>query len=105
MLPFEKRQVLINMNGQVIKAQDSKGNWWILRGSCHRCGKCCYDIAGKKGPCDQLKSEIVNNKKVYYCNKQVYPEGLGKPWGCSVWPRYVEEPLPLECGFYWELEK
>ena len=105
MLRTDERQVLTNFYGQVIKAQDPEGKWWILRGSCNRCGKCCHNIGNQKGPCQYLKKEKVNGLKVHYCERQRNPEGLGKPWGCAVWPRFVEEPLPPECGFYWEREK
>jgi hypothetical protein len=105
MLRNDERQILINMNGQVLKSQDSEGRWWTLRGKCHQCGKCCYNIGGKSGPCGYLKVETINNQKKYYCSLQVNTKGVGKPWGCSIWPRFVEEPLPTKCGFYWELEK
>jgi len=81
---------------RVIRAQDNNGEWWKLEGECRRCGQCCRDYPE---PCEHLDYEIVNNMKLAKC--KIQRGGLGKPWGCMVYPRNPDEALYPDCGFRW----
>lgn len=82
---------------KIVKAKDSKGIWWTLKGKCNRCGWCC--LASSKETCKNLYWEYIDNKKIAGC--KVHMKEKRKPWPCVLYPRYPEDKLPDTCGFYW----
>ena len=81
-------------NNLVLEAKDSDDIWWVLNGSCRRCGVCC-----KLLNCSELKEETLDGDVHCLCLKQAE-----KPTTCAVFPADPAKELPQSCGFSWSLK-
>ena len=94
---MKNRLVIFDIDSpKVLKARDGKGDWFKLKGSCKRCGKCCL---GNNPDCPELVFEMVDDERKGKCKLQ--RKGLGKPWACMIYPRNPHAELDEGCGFKW----
>jgi len=89
---------IIDVNKSQIIAVEDKA----FRGGCHRCGKCCAREHTTKVPCDWLRYETLDGKKIAYCFFGGERAGqYNKPLSCRLYPLPWEKK-PESCGIWWE---
>jgi hypothetical protein len=74
-----------------------------IKGYCSRCGACCEVYKAGK-PCEHLKYEMVDGKRVAYCNPETLFGGyFGRFLGCALYP-LMDDPEDILPGCTFEVE-
>lgn len=99
-MELKENEAVVNTAERRLIRQGGK----VLKGACHRCGKCCqinpvFPKKAKQGQCKYLDWEKTGDRGT----RAVCLLDTRKPMGCALWPE-IDDKIPAECGFYWEDE-